>query len=265
MKTSRREFLEAAATAGAALATPFSPAAVVAPYQVRVANQQSGTSAAVGVAIPSSMAMRSGAPLGGIGTGFIELRPDGGFYEWQIFNSGSWAGRRGTGAASESSKPQYLKFLLRTRCGEATPQLRRLYLSPEENNLYSQPYVHDVESIDYDAWFPMTGLHYNDSTLPVRTSALAFSPFIPGKTRESATPGFHMVFTLENTSHETVEASLVSLMDNPLVPDLDDRMLSNTMSHDGAGTSILLRTDAQPEDRSGIGSICLSVIGPFLD
>ena len=260
-KTSRRGFLGVAATAGAALSAPFTPAAVAAPFQVKVASQPGGSAGAVGVAIPSSLAMNSGAPLGGIGTGFIELRPDGGFYEWQIFNSGAWAGRSGAPSPG-GPRPQYLRFLLRTaRSGETAPQLRRLYLRPEENNLYSQPYVHDVESIEYDAWFPMTGLRYNDSTLPVRVSAVAFSPFIPGKTRESATPGFHMAFTLENTSGETVEASLVSLMENPLLPDLDDRMLANTVSHDGAVTSLAMRTDAQPEDKSGAGGMCLSVTG----
>ena len=44
----------------------------------------------VAVTIPSSMPMGSGAPLGGIGTGFIEIRADGCFHEWQIFNAGPW-------------------------------------------------------------------------------------------------------------------------------------------------------------------------------
>jgi uncharacterized protein (DUF608 family) len=215
----------------------------------------------VGVAIPSNLAMSSGAPLGGIGTGFLELRPDGGFYEWQIFNSGAWAGRSGA-ATPGGPRPQFLKFLLRTaRSGEAHPQLRRLYLRPEENNLYSQSYIHDVESIEYDAWFPMTGLRYNDPTLPVRVSAMAFSPFIPGKTRESGTPGFHMVFMLENTSGAAVEASIVSLLENPLLPDVEDRALRNTISHDGASTTLELSTGAQPEDKSGVGGMCLSVTG----
>jgi len=251
-KTSRRGFLGVAASAGAAVAAPF---------QVTTAGRTGAAAGAMGVTIPSSLAMSSGAPLGGIGTGFLELRPDGGFYEWQIFNSGAWAGRAGA-AAPGGPRPQFLKFLLRTaKSGGATPQLRRLYLRPEENNLYSQPYVHDVESIDYDAWFPMTGLHYNDSSLPVRVSAVAFSPFIPGKSRESGTPGFHVVFTLENTSREAVEASLVSLMENPLLPDLDDRMLNHTITHDGAATSLAMRTGAEPDDRSGVGDVCLSVTG----
>jgi uncharacterized protein (DUF608 family) len=257
-KTSRRGFLGAAAGA-AALSVPS--AAVAAPYQVTTAGRTGAAAGPIGVNIPSSLAMSSGAPLGGIGTGFLELRPDGGFYEWQIFNSGAWAGRSAA-AAPGGPRPQFLKFLLRTaKPGGANPQLRRLYLRPDENNLYSQSYVHDVESIDYDAWFPMTGLRYRDASLPVRAGAVAFSPFLPGKSRESGTPGFHMVFTLENTSGEAVEASLVSLLEDPLLPDLDDRMLNHTVTRDGAATSLEMRTGAQPGDQSGVGDLCLSVTG----
>jgi uncharacterized protein (DUF608 family) len=135
--------------------------------------------------------------------------------------------------------------------------LRRLYLRPYDNNLFSQSYVHDVESIEYDAWFPMTGLRYNDPTLPVRVSAVAFSPFIPGKARESGTPGFHMVFTLENTSAAAVEASVVSLMENPLLPDEADRALSNAISHDGPSATLELSTGAQP-DTSRASAACAS-------
>lgn len=253
MKTSRREFLQATATAGAVLA---------APYQVRATRQRDRLTGTEALTIPAGMSVKSGAPLGGIGTGFIELRPDGGFYEWQIFNSGAWAGHRDTSKGTQVSKPQYLRFLVRTKTG-GTPQLRRLYLTAEETNLYSLPHVQDVESIDYQAWFPITGLTYNDSTLPLRVSAIAFSPFIPGRARESATPGFHMVFTFENISRETIEVSLVSLLDNPLVPDLEDRMLHNTIGPDGSTTSILLQTgaDAQGVERNGIGNLCMSLTG----
>ena len=79
----------------------------------------------------------------------------------------------------------------------------------------------------------MTTLRYRDASLPVRVSAIAFSPFMPGKTRDSATPGFHIVFTLENTSKETVQACLLSVLDNPLVSTRDNRQLKNTLRRDG--------------------------------
>jgi uncharacterized protein (DUF608 family) len=216
------------------------------------------------VAIPSTMGMGSGAPLGGIGTGFVEIRPDGCFYEWQILNSGPWAGggRRGAGGGSAASVPPNLRFLLWAgKPGGGAQQLRRLYLRSNENDLYSMGYVQDVEAIGYEAWYPMTTLRYRDGSLPVRVSATAFSPFMPGKTRDSATPGFHCVFTLENASKETVQASLLSVLDNPVVSTLDNRQLKNTLRHDGSTSSLLMRTEAQEEQRSDSGSLCLSVTG----
>ena len=50
-------------------------------------------------------------------------------------------------------------------------------------------------------------------------------------------------------------------MENPLLPDEDDRMLTNRVSHDGGVTSLDMRTDAQPEDKSGVGGMCLAVAG----
>jgi uncharacterized protein (DUF608 family) len=118
------------------------------------------------------MPMGSGAPLGGIGTGFVEIRADGCFHEWQIFNSGPWAMNARSTTAPPEPGPQYLRFVLRTkRASDEVAQVRRLYLRSDENDLYTLPFVQDIQSIDYLAWFPMTGLHYNDQTTPVRTSS----------------------------------------------------------------------------------------------
>ncbi len=264
MTISRRSFLSAVTAAtGAALAKPSS---VAAPYRVSVQrdaqNTASGpTTIPVPLAIPATMPMGSGAPLGGIGTGFVEIRADGCFYEWQIFNSGPWAQNAKSTTAPFPAGPQVLRFLLRVKKGDNTPQMRRLYLRPDDNDLYSLPMLHDVESIEYASAFPVTTLRYHDATLPVRVSAEMFSPFIPGNAQESATPGFHAVYTIENTSNETVEVSLASFVDNPLATALTDRRLTNAVAHDGDTTRITLKTDAPADFPSGIGSLCWSVTG----
>ena len=231
---SRRKFLGTATAASATFALAPAPGeAADAAHGVHVQNPFGSGARGVAapganggaLAIPGTLSVGSGAPLGGIGTGFVELRPDGCFHEWQILNAGPWSGnRQGRGAtASVASTPPNLRFLLRTaRSGGGAPQLRRLYLRSDENDLYSLGYVQDIEFIDYEAWYPMTTLRYRDALLPVRVSATAFSPFMPGKTRDSATPGFHIVFTLENTSKETVQACLLSVLDNPLVSALEN-------------------------------------------
>jgi uncharacterized protein (DUF608 family) len=275
MTMSRRKFFGAAtaASAGLAISSALSDEVpkhyhVTVPGPIIKGEKGAGGASDAGgggaITIPSTIMMRSGAPLGGIGTGFIELRPDGCFYDWQILNSGPWAatGRRRAAASEVATVPPNLRFLLWTeKSGVSAPQLRRLYLRSDENDLYSLGYVQDVESIDYEAWYPMTTLRYRDGTLPVKVSATAFSPFMPGRTRDSATPGFHIVFTLENTSKQNVEASLLSVLDNPLVSAQDNRQLKNTIRREGASTSLLFETDAQPEERSDLGSMCLSATG----
>jgi uncharacterized protein (DUF608 family) len=273
MRLTRRDLMELLAGAGSGLVASALPA-IAAPYQVSVQRGDGNAhgasrSTASGphtpgspVAIPSTMPMGSGAPLGGIGTGFVEIRADGCFYEWQIFNSGPWAQNARSTTAPPGVGPQYLRFVLRTqRASGGPPQVRRLYLRSDENDLYTLPFVQDVESIDYDAGFPMTGLRYNDPSIPVRASAQVFSPFIPGSARESATPGFHVVYTLENVSNEAVEVSLTGFMDNPLASALPDRRLTNTISQANGVTSLFLQTAAQTDFPSGIGSMCFSVTG----
>jgi uncharacterized protein (DUF608 family) len=212
--------------------------------------------------IPSTMPMGSGAPLGGIGTGFVEIRSDGCFYEWQIFNSGPWSQNVRSTTAPPGPGPQYLRFLLRTRrVSDEVPQVRRLYLRSDENDLYTLPFVQDVESIDYYAWFPMTGLRFNDRSVPVLVSSQAFSPFVPGSARASGTPGFHVAYSLENTCNETIEVTLAGFLDNPLASALQDRCLTNVVSQTDGVTSLLLETAAKTDFPSGIGNMCFSVNG----
>ena len=273
MSVSRRKFLSTVATAGSAILA--APSALSAPFQVSVqgsrlggANdgaegraQGSGKSGS-GFRIPATMPMGSGAPLGGIGTGFVEIRADGCFHEWQIFNAGPWSQDARSTTAPPPAGPAYLRFVLRTqKAGAAAPQVRRLYLRSDESDLYTLPFVQDVESIDYAAWFPMTGLRYNDATLPVRVAAEVFSPFMPGNARESGTPGFHVVYSLENTSEDAVDVSLAGFMDNPLASALTERRLTNTVRKDQGVTSLFFETAAESDFPSGIGNMSFSVTG----
>jgi uncharacterized protein (DUF608 family) len=274
MSISRRRFLaDGVAASGAALAACH---AFPAPYRVSV-QRESGAKAGTGrpesasgmgvpgspLVIPSTMPMGSGAPLGGIGTGFVEIRPDGCFYEWQIFNSGPWSQNARYTTAPPPPGPEYLRFVLRTQqASEPALQVRRLYLRADESDAYTLPFVQDVQSIDYSAWFPMTSLRYNDDSIPVRVSAQVFSPFIVGHARESATPGFHVVYTIENVSRRSTDVALAGFLDNPLASALPERRLTNSLLQSHDSTSIFFDTAAHSGFPSGIGNLCLSVTGP---
>ena len=272
MNMDRRTFLNrSAAIAGTTLLSSCSG-----PNHVLIQRAEPGSSSqpesvfgvpgAAGLAaplrLPASMPMGSGAPLGGIGTGFVEIRADGCFHEWQIFNSGPWAQDVPSTTNLSGSGPQVLRFLLRTRrSSQQTALIRRLYLRSDDNDLYTLPYVQDVKSIEYSSWFPLTSLAYEDETLPVRVSSVLFSPFIPGDARVSGTPGFHVVFTVENTSDEPVEVSLAGFLDNPLASALKERRLTNTRLTTEQATGILFQTEAQTDFPSGIGSLAFTVSG----
>ncbi len=261
----RREFFSTAGAAAGnwALASAWSRGAA-APYRITVSRSEAGATAqASGAAAPlhlQSMAgMESGAPLGGLGAGSVELRPDGYFDDWEITNLGAWAasGPLPSPERVNPPTPPRLEFFLWTRAEKAQPQLRRLYLRPRENDLYSLGYVQDVEAIEYEAWFPMISLRYRDRTLPVEASATAFSPFIPGQARASATPGFHLAFNLKNRSRQPVEATLLAVMDNPIVSTLADRKLRNQ----AGGARLFMISEAQPQDPADWGSLCLALEG----
>jgi uncharacterized protein (DUF608 family) len=264
-RLSRRKFISTVAAAGgAALITAKAPTA---PYKVVMKGAAQSIASgphtpAVSVAIPATMPMGSGVPLGGIGTGFVEVRADGCFYEWQIFNSDAWAQDARSTTAPPKPGPEYLRFVLRAEsAANGTPQLRRLYLRSDENDLYSLPMLQDVESIEYYAQFPMTELKYCDATLPVKISARVFSPMIPGNARDSAAPGFHVAYTVENDSRQEVDIAIAGFMDNPLASALSERKLTNSRSHENGATRIVLNTAAETNFPSGIGNMCFSVTG----
>jgi uncharacterized protein (DUF608 family) len=134
-------------------------------------------------------------------------------------------------------------------------------LRADESDAYSLPFVQDVQSIDYSAWFPMTSLRYNDDSIPVRVSAQVFSPFIPGHAQDSATSGFHIVYTIENVSQEATDVALAGFLDNPIASALPERLTNSLLqSHDS--TSIFFDTAAHSDFPSGIGNLCLSITGP---
>jgi uncharacterized protein (DUF608 family) len=204
----------------------------------------------------------SGIPLGGIGTGSVEIRPDGYFHEWQIFNTGGWAPsqpehERGGGP---EMGPGALSFFLRTQQGKDV-KVRRLGTREDQNNLYSLAWVKNVEEIVYEGRFPVAKLRYVDGTMPVAVSAHAFSPFVPHDAQTSGTPGFTFAFELENTSRKPIEVSLTALLENPVAWGAEDRRLSQTVTREGEATYLTMRTGAQTERMSSLGSLSLSVAG----
>lgn len=138
----------------------------------------------------ANYAGRSGIVLGGLGTGTIEIRPNGSLEEWQIFNN----------IATPYQSPRSF-FAVRVKEEGKSAIARVLQLDHEA--------LPPVEKIAYKGEFPFAWLTYSDKALPIRIEMTAFSPFIPHDYKNSALPLAFFRFKLKNTSSKKCEASLL--------------------------------------------------------
>ncbi len=144
----------------------------------------------------------SGVPLGGLGTGSVELRSDGYFHEWQIMNNAPW----GAGPSVELP-PDTAYFGMQV--GERSLMLGRTAdYCANLNDPYHLLFLEHAEQIEAEARVPFTGLRYRFDGLPVEVSLEAFSPFIPLDAKNSALPLAFFTFTVANRTTHTVRAAV---------------------------------------------------------
>ncbi len=205
----------------------------------------------------------SGIPLGGIGAGSVEIRPDGYFDDWLIFNMGDWSPEQPSHEQGPTPDMGTAGLQFFARCSQKgkTPQLRRLGIREDANDLYSVGYAQPVEAIEFDGKFPFATLQYIDSSLPVQITGLAFAPIIPHDSRTSGTPGFTVAFKVKNVSKQPVDVSLMGTLRNPLAWGAKDRTLTNEVITEGQTKTISLTTKAESGRKSTHGSMALSVTG----
>lgn len=139
---------------------------------------------------------RSGIALGGIGTGTFEIRQDGGFYNWTIFNNAPlFAGTSFPHNGREEAKSLLFFKVWLKRESEAP---RILLLQIEESHgaatfehheyHYLFPWLAGADSIRTSASFPFTDLEYRWAGLPLVARLRAWSPFVPGSVDDSSLP-----------------------------------------------------------------------------
>ncbi len=205
--------------------------------------------------------IRSGMPLGGIGTGSVELRPDGEFYEWQIDNPQQFSmdcrdipyadnGNRHAGSLSF--------YILAQSAGKRT--LRRLGMGFggekgqkfEEYNYRMHSFIKPVQEIEYEAKFPVAALAYRDSALPLDIRLTAASPFKPYDARTAGTPGIYLTFEIQNTSPESMTVSLAGKLRNIL----PEGKRENRVLEENGFTALWMRAPCAQD-----GEIALSVSG----
>ena len=145
-----------------------------------------------------------GVPLGGIGAGTVELRADGSFREWQIFNN--WGDSQSLDVYAYFPPVDLLNAFLAIKVEGSAYVLE------------TQPPADlpGVEAIDYDGKFPFAALEYHlPNGAPIRLSLEAFSSFVPHQPDDSGIPAFALEFLISNTSDASLDISLAISMVNP--------------------------------------------------
>lgn len=215
--------------------------------------------------INSKLTHKSGIPLGGIGSGTVEIKPDGSLKEWQILNKGRWISNDDN-YLKENLKYElgsdYMPFYIRVKDHNGEIKVRRLSLDVEEkefrNVMFS--WLKCIPEIDYDGKFSCATLNYNDPTLPVEIKSTFFSPFIPHDSKISGTPGFYVEFNIENRSDKEVDISLLSKIKNPINLTQKNRELVNHIIKNDTSTTLYMSSNSQSKDATN-GSFCADITG----
>lgn len=176
--------------------------------------------------------VRSGIAMGGIGTGYVELRKDGQFYNWTIFNNQPLS----TGAPLDlrtyphKEVEEALQFFIvryREEGKEMKMKLLQLNDSQFEGGLesitYYYPWMTGVERIEYRGRFPFVNMKFSDPEMPFDIYLEAFSPFIPHDPKHSSLPGVFFDFRVQATGSNDVNVMLIASQRNLVGYDVQDK------------------------------------------
>jgi uncharacterized protein (DUF608 family) len=143
--------------------------------------------------------MRSAVPLGGLGSGTVELLADGSFSDWNIFNNSPAYGEKVQmddaffGIRVPQRNGKVYVSALRTRPPSALPP---------------------IQQIQYSGDFPVSRLRFRDPNLVITADLYAYSEFRPGDADASSAPAAIFTFLLGNPSRQTVHPSLLFVLPN---------------------------------------------------
>ncbi len=225
----RRQFLgkTGAAVAGAVTSANLGTSRAFAGQ----ANLDTATQRIVIESMDSTCPARSGVAVGGIGAGCAELRKDGRFYNWSIFNNLPMY----SGPKLDFEEDSILFFILRWQLPGKEPRMKLLQIndSPDfagqESPLYYFPWLSCVEKIEYSAVFPFVNLKFTDPEMPVEVMMQAYSPFIPHDVKNSSLPVQIINLKVTSKTSEPVDVMLMGALRNCVGYDTRERFYATTL------------------------------------
>ncbi len=172
---------------------------------------------------------RSGTALGGIGAGWFELRKDGIFRNWNIFNNQPF----GTGPflgyqeSSEWRAPwrafeedSMLFFIVRYQEEGRQPRMKILQVDEGyevgaiPSHYYTFPWMSGVDEISYEAAYPFARLKFSGRDMPLEVELEAWHAFIPHDVKNSALPAVHFDFKIKSKSRRPADVMLMASLRN---------------------------------------------------
>ncbi len=177
---------------------------------------------------PDQRPARSGIPLGGLGCGTIEVRPDGTLSEWQIFNNTChpvW--RPHAFLAVRLDSPQRQAWALTTiQRGGANLTL--------------------PAAITFRGEFPFAWLSYDLGGAPLRVRVEAFSPFIPHQPELSSIPAIAFTVSLSNTSQQAITTTAAFFAPAAMVQAGAGPLIEISRASTGAVSGAVMKTMEGP-------------------
>jgi len=158
-------------------------------------------------------------PIGGIGTGTVNLGGRGDIRQWEIMNV---PGKQNPGGPNrndlESISPVFCLYT-KTKDGKTITksltgpleyyQYEAMMGQPTEN--HGLPRFREVS---FDAAYPFGQVNLSDKDVPLDVKIKAFNPLIPGDADASGIPIAILRFVLSNKTDQPVIASICGVMDN---------------------------------------------------
>ena len=276
----RREFLKHVAVAGGATALPSlagsesqlpkaeqSAGQSVGPSTAPAAGQRRGSDGASVEHFSGSARVRSGMALGGIGAGYFELRKNGRFYDWNIFNNFP----KETGAAFtlpdgeiEDRTASLLFFEVRYQVEGEQPRIKLLQLN---DSLYEGtvmgaafifPWMQAVESIEYSARFPIATLLFSDPDMPFDVRLQAWSSFIPHDVKNSSLPLVYFDFEVRAKTSRKVDVMLLMTARNNTGYDTPARSYTTKIDKADGVLTVSMGSGEMDEHASSWGQIAIA-------
>jgi len=200
-------------------------------------------------------------PIGGNGSGCIQIDGQGVLRIWQIFNN------------MDQVFIPHSFLAVRAKAAGGRPIVRALQTEPRG------PFA-PMKSVAFRGEYPFGWYDFEDEALSVRVSLEAFSPLIPLDAKSSAAPCVVLNVTAENTGAKPADVTLLASQQNAVgytamptprgKPVQDARILGRKHSRYGAnrnevveqGEAMVLHMTADiPRENVAYGDMALAVLG----